>query len=123
MNRRQLIILLSGAMIATTFSANAQPANGMRRIGVLSGLAAEDPEGKVRVATFVRELQRLGWTDGRNVRIDIRWGGADAGKLREYAAELVGLAPDVLFATGTTSTAALVQATTDIPIVFSAVID
>jgi len=123
MNRRQLIILLSGAITVPTFSANAQLANGMRRIGVLSGLAAEDPEGKVRVATFLRELQRLGWTDGRNVRIDIRWGGADAGKLREYAAELVGLAPDVLFATGTTSTAALVQATTDIPIVFSAVID
>ena len=83
----------------------------------------DDPEGQARVAAFRQELQRLGWTDGRNMRLDIRWGGGDAEFLRKHAAELVALAPDVLFSTGTASTGPLLQATRAVPIVFASVID
>ena len=71
----------------------------MRRIGVLMSLAADDPEGQARLTAFVQGLQQLGWTDGRNVRIDYRWGASDADRIRRYAAELVALAPDVILAT------------------------
>ena len=72
----------------------------MRRIGVLMNLAADDPEGQARIAAFLQGLQQLGWTDGRNVRIDYRWGAGDADRIRKYAAELVALAPDVILAAG-----------------------
>ena len=96
----------------------------MRRIGVLtSGAAADDPDGQVRSAAFVRGLQQLGWTDGRNIRIDYRWGAGDADNMRKYAAELVALAPDVILASGTASVAPLLQATRTVPIVFVQVTD
>jgi putative ABC transport system substrate-binding protein len=96
----------------------------MRRIGVLtSGAAADDPDGQVRSAAFVRGLQQLGWTDGRNIRIDYRWGAGDADNMRKYAAELVALAPNVILASGTASVAPLLQATRTVPIVFVQVTD
>ena len=90
----------------------------MRRIGVLFGLAADDPETQARHTAFAQGLQELGWTDGRNVRIDTRWGAGDADRIRRYAAELVALAPDVILAAGTAAVAPLLQATRTVPIVF-----
>ena len=95
----------------------------MRRIGVLMPLAVDDPEAKARLAAFLDGLQQLGWTDGRNVRIDTRWPASDADRTRKYAAELVALAPDVIMASSTASVAALQRITRSVPIVFAAVID
>ena len=95
----------------------------MRRIGVLMGFAADDLEGRTRLTAFVQALQQLGWTDGRNVRIDTRWGGLNAGDIRKFAAELVELAPDVILTSSSAATAAMLQATRTIPIVFTIVID
>ena len=96
----------------------------MRRIAVLAGgTAANDPDGLARTAAFLQELQQLGWTEGRNVRIDYRWGLANADNIRKYAAELAALAPDVILATGTSTMAPLLQATRTVPIVFSNVAD
>ena len=98
-------------------------ARRMRRIGVLMAPAADDPESQRRIAAFVQGLQELGWTDGRNVRIDTRWGAGDADRVRRYAAELVALAPDVILASGSTIVAALLQATRTVPIVFVLTVD
>src|SRR5262245_29609514 len=98
MRRREFITLLGGAA-TWPLSARAQQPERMRRIGVVMDLAADDPEGQVRNAAFFQELQQLGWTVGRNVRIDYRWGVGDSDSLRHFAAELVGLAPDVIVAT------------------------
>ena len=95
----------------------------MRRIGVLVNRVTDDPEEQARLAALRQRLQELGWTDGRNVRIDYRWGAADAGRSRTYAAELVALAPDVILAAGSQSTAALLQTTRTVPIVFVNVVD
>ena len=103
---------------------HAQQDERMRRIGVLySGAAADDPDGQTRSAAFVQGLQQLGWTDGRNMRIDYRWGAGDADNIRKYAAELVALAPDVILASGTATVAPLLQATRTVPIVFAQVTD
>src|SRR5271167_1902044 len=93
MQRREFITLLGGAAVAWPRAAHAQQADRMRRVGVLESRAADDPEGRARLAVFVQGLQELGWTDGRNVRIDYRWAAADADRYRTYAAELVALAP------------------------------
>ena len=98
MKRREFITLLGGAAAAWPLAARAQQAERMRRIGVLMALAADDPEGQARLAAFVQGLQQLGWTDGRNVQIDYRWGAGDAERIRRYAAELAALAPDVILA-------------------------
>jgi hypothetical protein len=90
--RRDFITLLGGAATAWPLAARAQQGERMRRIGVLVPLSAEDTEGQARIAAFLKGLAQLGWTDGRNVRIDIRWAGADMERIRTYAAELV--APD-----------------------------
>ena len=95
----------------------------MRRVGVLETRAADDPEGQARRALFLQGLQELGWTDGRNVRIDYRWAAADADRAHTYAAELVALAPDVILAAAGPSMAALRQITRTVPIVFANVID
>ena len=95
----------------------------MRRVGVLVSRVADDPEEQARLAAFLRGLQELGWTDGRNVRIDNRWAAADADRSRTYAAELVALAPDVILASGSQNVAALLQTTRAVPIVFVNVID
>jgi putative ABC transport system substrate-binding protein len=91
----------------------------MRRIGVLMSLGSNDPEGQTRLAAFLQRLQTLGWTVGRNVRIDTRWGAGDADIIRKAAVELVALAPDVIFAGGGITVAPLLQATQTIPIVFA----
>ena len=96
----------------------------MRRVGVLMGAVANGPEGQARIAAFQQGLQQLGWTEGRNVRIDIRWPAAgNADEIRRYAAELVALTPDVILATGSISMAPLLQTTRAVPIVFVQVVD
>ena len=93
MRRREFITLLGGAAAAWPLAAQAQQGERMRRIGMLSGLAADNPEGQARFAAFAQGLQQLGWTDGRNVRIDIRSAAGNVDDARKYAAELVALAP------------------------------
>ena len=119
MKRREFITLLGGAAAAWPLVARAQQGERMRRIGVLMSLAADDPQGQARIAAFVQGLQQLGWTDGRNVRIDTRWGAGDADRIRRYAAELVALAPDVILASGGSVVGPLLQATRTVPIVFT----
>jgi putative ABC transport system substrate-binding protein len=123
MRRRNFISLLGGAAVAWPLAARAQQPERMRRIGVLSPLAADDPESPSRVTAFAQGLQQLGWTAGRNVRIDYRWGGGDADRIRSQAAELVALAPDVILTGGAATTAPMLRATRSVPIVFVAVID
>ena len=112
-----------GGAAAMPFDAHAQQSERMRHIGVLSALAADNPENQVRLAAFLQGLQQLGWTVGRNVRIDYRLGAADAEGLRRHAAELIALAPDVILANGTTGVEPLLQATRSVPIVFVQVSD
>jgi putative ABC transport system substrate-binding protein len=122
MKRREFITLLGGAAAAWPLAARAQQGERMRRIGVLMNLAADDPQSPVRIATFLLGLQESGWTDGRNLRIDYRWGAGDPDRYRRYAAELVALAPDVILAVGA-SLGPLLQATRTVPIVFTVVAD
>jgi putative tryptophan/tyrosine transport system substrate-binding protein len=121
--RRKFISALGGIAIAWPLAARAQQADRTRRVGVLLNLAADDPEGQARLTAFLQGLQELGWTDGRNVRIDYRWAAADDDRYRRYAAELVALAPDVILAATSQSVAALEQTTHTVPIVFASVID
>ena len=123
--RREFITLFGGAAAAWPVAAGAQQAAArMRRIGVLVGqLPSDDAEWQARGTAFVQGLQELRWTDGRNVRIEYRWGLGDADRLRKYAAELVALAPDVILAAGPPALAALQQATRTLPIVFANVTD
>ena len=97
MKRRAFITLLGGAA-AWPLAAGAQQPERMRRIGVLNPLAADDPQSQRRMTAFVQGLQQFGWTDGRNVTIETRWGVGDSERLRRHAAELVALAPDVILA-------------------------
>jgi len=120
--RREFITMLGGAAAGWPLAANAQDGGRVQRIGVLFNLAAGDAEGQGRVAAFEQALQQLGWTDGRNVRIDYRWAG-DTGRFRRYAEELLALAPDVVLASATPSVQALQQATRAVPIVFANVSD
>jgi len=120
--RREFITLLGGAVAAWPLQARAQQAERVRRIGLLMGVA-DDREGQARVIALKQGLQELGWTDGRNIEIETRFGGADAGRIRAQATELVALAPDVLVGQGTPVIRALRQATSSIPIVMVPVID
>ena len=114
--RREFITLLGGAA-AWPLAARAQQGERMRRIGVL-GLTSDDPETPARVAVLAQGLGELGWTVGRNVMIDYRWGGIDAERIRTSATELLALAPQVIVANGSHAVAALLQATRTVPIVF-----
>ena len=98
MKRREFITLLGGAAVTWPVAARAQQDDRKRRVGVLMGLAADDPEAQDRIASFVQGLQQLGWTDGRNLQIDYRRGAGDANSTRRYAAELVALEPNVILA-------------------------
>ncbi|HEY1475738.1 MAG TPA: ABC transporter substrate-binding protein [Pseudolabrys sp.] len=118
MRRREFISLIGGAG-AWPLAARAQQASEIRRIGVLMSLAEHDPEEEARYAAFVEGLQHLGWTVGRNVRIDIRWAAGNADNARKFAAELIALAPDVILVSGGSSVAPVVQATRTVPIVFT----
>jgi len=120
--RRKLIRLL-GSAAAWPLAARAQQREQMRRIGVLMNLTADDAEGQGRLAAFMQGLQEAGWSVGRNVRVDLRWGGGDPELYRSHAAELVALAPDVFLAAGAIVTRALQRATRTIPIVFANAVD
>jgi len=121
--RREFMTLLGGAA-TWPLTARAQQPGRVRRLGILSvGAIADDPDGRARSAAFLQALEQSGWTDGRNIRIDHRWGAGDAENIRKYAAELVALAPDVILASGTTSMAPLLQATRTVPIVFVQITD
>jgi putative ABC transport system substrate-binding protein len=122
MKRREFITLLGGAA-AWPLAARAQQAQPMRRIGVLAGLSADDAQGQARLVAFVQGLQQLGWTDGRNVRIEFRWGAGDADRFRRYAAELIALAPDVILASGSPAVGPLLHVTRTVPVVFASVGD
>jgi putative ABC transport system substrate-binding protein len=117
MKRREVITLLGGAA-AWPMAAGAQQAEGVRRIGVLMNTAADDTVFQIRLGAFLQGLALLGWSIGRNVRIEIRWSGGKADDARRYAAELVALAPDVILAHGTSTVRPLLQATRTVPIVF-----
>src|SRR5262252_5345894 len=106
MQRREFITLLGGA-VAWPFAAGAQPGDRVRRIGVLNGGDQNDPVAKSRLSAFTQALADLGWTDGRNVRMDLRWGGGDINRMRALAQELVGLHPDIIVTSGTPATVAL----------------
>ena len=104
MRRREVITLLSGAAAAWPLAvAHAQQSERVRRIGVLQGQAADDSERQAYLAAFRKELERLGWTDGRNIRIDYRWSAGNAADAGKFAAELVGLTPDLIFTSGSAS--------------------
>src|SRR5262249_36775672 len=121
--RRKFLATLGGAAVAWPLAARAQqPGERVRRIGLLVGVA-RDREGQARVTALKQGLQELGWTDGRNIQIETRFGGADTGRIRAHAAELVALAPDVIVTHTTPVIRALRQATSSIPIVVAAVND
>jgi len=122
LKRRDFITLVGGAA-AWPVAAPAQQPDGMRRVGVLMNLTADDPEASARVTAFAQELQQLGWTAGRNVRIDYRWGAVNLDRSRGPAAELVALVPDVVLAVASPAVLALQQATRTVPMVFVNVID
>lgn len=123
MRRREFITFLGGAAAAWSVAARAQQADRIRRIGVLMGYASTDPEGQALLAEFTRHLAELGWAEGRNVRIDVRWGGSNVDLLHTFAKELIGLQPDVLLASSTPTTAALARETQTIPIIFTLIAD
>src|SRR5262249_33815505 len=123
MKRREFITLIGGAAAAWPLAARAQQPERMRRIGVLMNTAADDPTGQARLLAFAQALAQSGWTDGRNVRVDIRWGAGDSERIRRYAAELVALAPDVIVASGGTNLGPLRQVSRTVPTVFTGVSD
>jgi putative ABC transport system substrate-binding protein len=123
MRRRDFITLMGSAAAAWPLAARAQQPGPMRRIGVLMNRAVDQPEGQAEVAAFQKALQQLGWNDGQNVRLDIRWSANDVDLDRKYAAELVALGPDVVLANGTLSVAALQRVTRNLSIVFVGVSD
>ena len=122
MRRREFITLVGGA-VAWPLTVRAQQSERMRRIGVLMARSANDPEGQAFVAAFLQGLQELGWSDGRNAIVDIRWFTGNSADARKYAAELVALAPHVILAVGTLGVSAVKRETQTIPIVFNSVSD
>jgi putative ABC transport system substrate-binding protein len=122
MKRREFITLLGGAT-AWPLVARAQQPVGMRRIGVLMAYAESDPEGQAFVTVFQEGLQKLGWTEGRNIQIDYRWASGDVESMQRLAKELVALQPDVILSHSTTTTANMLQQTRAIPIIFANVTD
>jgi putative ABC transport system substrate-binding protein len=121
--RRELLAALGGAAAAWPLAARAQQGKRIRRVGVLLPYAANDPQVQTRNAAFLQGLQQLGWTVGNNVQIDYRWSAGNEDDTRRYAAELVALAPDVIFASGSAAVGPLRRATRTVPIVFAVVPD
>src|SRR5262245_50221729 len=121
MRRRDVLTGLVGAALAAPSQARAQ--GQMRRIGFLSAIPADDPESQARLLAFLVEMQRLGWADGRNMRMDYRSGARDGQHVRRHADELIALAPDVILVNGTEAAEPLRQATRSVPIVFVQVSD
>ena len=118
MQRREFVTLLSSAVATWPLAARAQQPDGMRRIAVLMDTEDSNSDGQTRVAALRQTLQQLGWTEGRNIQIDLRWGGGDVERTRHFADELVHLSPDVIFAYAKAQLAPLSRDTGTIPIVF-----
>ena len=123
MRRRDFMTLTSGALAAWSFAARAQQPGQTRRIGVLMHVAENDPDGRARLMVLLEALKELGWVEGRNLRLDVRWGPDDPDRYSSQAAELVFMAPDVLIAPTSFTLAPLLRATRSVPIVFIGVID
>jgi putative ABC transport system substrate-binding protein len=123
MRRREFITFIGSVAATWPPAARAQQGERVRRIGALMSRAADDPEGQAGLAAFKQGLGQFGWSDGRNVRVDTRWGEDDAERDRKYAAELVELGPDVILAIGSLSVTSLERVTQSLPIVFAAVGD
>jgi putative ABC transport system substrate-binding protein len=121
--RRDFILLVGGTVVSWPRSTHAQQSASVRRIGVLLGNAKDSVQALTGLKAFTEALGELGWVDGHNVRIELRWAAADLARMQEYANELVGLSPDVIFATTTPVVAELARATQKIPIVFTLVSD
>jgi ABC-type uncharacterized transport system substrate-binding protein len=121
MRRREFIKLATSGAVTWPLTARAQHADRKRRIGVLTGVAADDPDSHARLMAFSQGLQKLGWMDGENVHIEYRWSGGSRSDLRKHAAQLVGLSP--LIATSGTALGALLEVTRPVPIVFTIVAD
>jgi putative ABC transport system substrate-binding protein len=119
MKRREFLGALGVAAAIWPLTARAQQTDRVRRIGVLMSTRSEDPEGQARLAAFLQGLQEFGWAVGRNARIDLRWTAGRAGDIRKYAAELVGLAPEVVLASGGSVVGPLLQTTSIVPVVFT----
>jgi ABC-type uncharacterized transport system substrate-binding protein len=121
--RREFLIGGGGAAVTWSLGANAQQADGMRRVGVLLSQSPDDPEVQARVAAFRQALQQFGWTDGRDLHIDIRWAAGDVDRVRANATDLAALAPHVILAAGNASLGAVLQATRTVPVVFVSAAD
>ena len=121
--RRSFLAFVGGAAAAWSLAARAQQSERMRRVGVLVATAADDQESMARHTAFLQGLQEHGWTDGRNVRIEVRWAAGDPERARKYAAELVALAPDAIMASGSICLGPLIGATRTVPIVFALIAD
>ena len=122
MKRRSFITLLGGAAAAWPLAARAQQPERMRHIAILM-LTADDADGQARITALREGLEKLGWTEGRNLRVDTRWAAGDTDRMRTYVTELVQANPDAILANGSPAVAALRQETRSIPIVFAAVIE
>src|SRR5688572_7445710 len=123
MRRREFITLLGGAAVAWPLAARAQQGERVRRIGVLLFQTPDEPETQKRFAAFAQGLQEAGWIEGRNLRMDQRWGMGDVDRTRRYATDLIALAPDVILCGGVVTTQALRRATRTVPIVFGSHLD
>jgi putative tryptophan/tyrosine transport system substrate-binding protein len=123
MRRREFITLLSSTTVIWPIATWAQQREQVARIGVLMSAAANDPEGQARITAFRQALQKLGWTEGQNVRIEVRWAGGEAALDRKFATELAALTPDVILATASQTVAALQAVTQTVPIVFAHAVD
>ncbi len=111
---------MGAAALLWPHAARAQRPDRVQRVGALLNLAADDPEGQARLAAFLQGLQEAGWSAGRNLRVDIRWGTSDIDRIRRFAAEMISLAPDVILASGGVTVGPLLQMTRTVPIVFTA---
>jgi putative tryptophan/tyrosine transport system substrate-binding protein len=120
MKRRELITLLGGAAVGWPLAARAQQTERVRRVGVLMLYPESDPQGQLRATAFRQVLEKLGWTVGRDVQIDFRWGLGDTDWIRSAAAQLLQLAPDVILANGDAATRVVQQSTRTVPIIFIA---
>jgi putative tryptophan/tyrosine transport system substrate-binding protein len=123
MRRREFITLLGGAAAAWPLAARAQPPERVRRVSVLMNYYADDPDAQARLASFLRGMRQLGWSDGLNVQIDVRWTAGERARIRSSVADLVAAAPDVIFAPGSPAVALLRTTTNKIPIIFAGVVD
>ena len=123
MRRREFFTIVGGAAVAWPFDARAQQSAGVKRLGVLMSVQENDPQGRAQLSGFTQALAALGWNEGRNLWMEVRWGGGDVNRTRTFAKELVALQPDVILAQGTPGTAALQPETRTIPIVFVVVAD